>query len=119
MITGVKPFALCVLTLVALSFILVVLSCQTKSAERKAAASEFSQKSAERRAPTPEDRPPLKLPLRDPRIVVRKERRQLLLFSAGSVVRTYHIGLGLRRRHLHSRQWRAERLDMGMCGVGE
>ena len=41
------------------------------------------------------DRSPLKLPLRDPKIVVKKAQRQLLLFSAGKLVRTYRIGLGL------------------------
>jgi len=40
-------------------------------------------------------RTPLKLPLKDPRIEVRKGERKLLLFSKGRVVRTYHIGLGL------------------------
>ena len=37
----------------------------------------------------------LKLPLKDPRIVVIKNKRQLKLYSAGSLVRTYKIGLGL------------------------
>lgn len=37
----------------------------------------------------------LKLPLVDPRIEVWKADRKLLLFSAGKVVRSYHIGLGL------------------------
>jgi L,D-transpeptidase catalytic domain len=40
-------------------------------------------------------RPPLKLPLTAPRIVVRKSRRELLLFSGDKLVRTYHVGLGL------------------------
>jgi murein L,D-transpeptidase YafK len=38
---------------------------------------------------------PLKLPLANPRIEVRKAERKLLLFSAGKLVRTYHVGLGL------------------------
>ena len=42
-----------------------------------------------------ESREPLKLPLSEPRIEVWKAKRQLLLFSAGRVVRTYRIGLGL------------------------
>ena len=42
-----------------------------------------------------QDRSPLKLPLRDPKIVVKKAKRRLLLFSAGKLVRTYRIGLGL------------------------
>ena len=37
---------------------------------------------------------PLKLPLSHPSIVVKKSRRQLLLFSDGKLVRTYHIALG-------------------------
>lgn len=37
----------------------------------------------------------LKLPLEDPRIVVLKSKRQLKLYSAGSLVRTYKVGLGL------------------------
>ena len=92
---GVKPFNLRVLTLLSLGLILVVLSCQTKSADRRAAASDSSRNSSASRAPTGEDRQPLRLPLRDPRVVVKKERRQLLLFSGGNIVRTYHIGLGL------------------------
>ena len=35
------------------------------------------------------------MPLRQPKIVVKKGQRQLLLFSEGKLVRTYHIGLGL------------------------
>ncbi|MGH9956180.1 MAG: L,D-transpeptidase family protein, partial [Pyrinomonadaceae bacterium] len=41
------------------------------------------------------ERPPLKLPLKDPRIVVLKSKRQLELYSEGAIVRTYPIGLGL------------------------
>ena len=37
----------------------------------------------------------LKLPLKDPRIVVFKSQRQLELYSNGAVVRTYRVGLGL------------------------
>lgn len=37
----------------------------------------------------------LRLPLVDPRIVVLKSKRQLKLYSAGSMVRTYKVGLGL------------------------
>src|SRR5260370_20849807 len=54
------------------------------------------QRSTTREAPRAEqDRSPLRLPLVDPKIVVKKARRQLLLFSAGKLVRTYRIGLGL------------------------
>src|SRR6185503_6097747 len=37
----------------------------------------------------------LKLPLVDPRIVVIKSQRKLELYSAGSLLRTYQVGLGL------------------------
>jgi murein L,D-transpeptidase YafK len=38
---------------------------------------------------------PLVLPLKNPRILVKKRARQLLLYSDGKVVRTYRVGLGL------------------------
>ncbi len=38
---------------------------------------------------------PLTLPLINPAIEVQKAARKLLLYSAGRVVRSYHIGLGL------------------------
>ncbi|MDX6575180.1 MAG: hypothetical protein QOE96_1133 [Blastocatellia bacterium] len=55
--------------------------------------------SAEPRSPPIElaqsgDRSPLKLPIAKPRIVIKKGRRQLLLFSEDKLVRTYRIGLG-------------------------
>jgi murein L,D-transpeptidase YafK len=37
----------------------------------------------------------LKLPLKEPRIVVFKRQRRLELYSNGAVVRTYRVGLGL------------------------
>jgi murein L,D-transpeptidase YafK len=37
----------------------------------------------------------LKLPLKNPRIVVLKSKRRLELYSEGAVVRTYKVGLGL------------------------
>lgn len=37
----------------------------------------------------------LELPLKDPRIVVLKSKRQLELYSNGLAVRTYRVGLGL------------------------
>src|SRR6267142_3808843 len=37
----------------------------------------------------------LKLPLKDPRIVVLKSKRRLELYSDGAMVRTYRVGLGL------------------------
>jgi murein L,D-transpeptidase YafK len=44
------------------------------------------------------NRTPLKLPLDNPRIVVEKSRRRLKLYSGGSVVRTWRIGLGTKPR---------------------
>jgi murein L,D-transpeptidase YafK len=41
------------------------------------------------------DNPPLKLPLKNPRIEVHKKDRKLLLYSDATLVRTYHVGLGL------------------------
>jgi murein L,D-transpeptidase YafK len=41
------------------------------------------------------DRTPLKLPLTKPKIVVKKGRRELLLYSNDKLLRTYHVGLGL------------------------
>jgi murein L,D-transpeptidase YafK len=41
------------------------------------------------------DRATLKLPLVSPRIIVKKAQRKLFLYSAGKLVRTYRIGLGL------------------------
>ena len=38
---------------------------------------------------------PLKLPLKNPRIVIMKSERRMELFSDGVVVRRYRIGLGL------------------------
>src|SRR5215212_179621 len=37
---------------------------------------------------------PIELPLVNPKIVVRKSKRQLLLYSNGKLVRTYGVGLG-------------------------
>lgn len=55
--------------------------------------------SARAATPTPAisrpDRPPLKLPLKDPRIEVHKGERKLFLYSDGKLARTYHVGLGL------------------------
>ena len=58
------------------------------------AATAYLEKSSMARRPD-QRREALKLPLMDPRIVVLKGRRQLKLYSAGSLVRTYKVGLGL------------------------
>jgi murein L,D-transpeptidase YafK len=41
------------------------------------------------------ERQKLSLPLKNPKIVVKKRDRQLFLFSDGKIVRTYRVGLGL------------------------
>jgi murein L,D-transpeptidase YafK len=41
-----------------------------------------------------QERDKLKFPLKEPRIVVYKSKRQLELYSNGAVVRTYRVGLG-------------------------
>ncbi|MGZ8847905.1 MAG: L,D-transpeptidase family protein [Pyrinomonadaceae bacterium] len=44
---------------------------------------------------TPRASSPLKLPLESPRILVKKAERRMFLYSAGKLVRTYRVGLGL------------------------
>jgi len=58
------------------------------------AGTAYPQKPSIVRQP-PQQRGALKLPLRDPRIVVIKSKRLLELYSGGAVVRRYHVGLGL------------------------
>jgi murein L,D-transpeptidase YafK len=74
-------------------FGLVLIASQVSSAERTAKIANPSANS------TPSQpiaqRQPLQLPLRQPKIVIKKSQRQLLLFSADKLVRTYRIGLGL------------------------
>jgi murein L,D-transpeptidase YafK len=67
-------------------------ACLTKSAPRPEPRDANRERAFEQSAV---NRSPLTLPLRDPKIVVKKAKRQLLLFSAGKLVRTYRIGLGL------------------------
>ena len=73
--------------------ILVAIGCQVRPAPVKATAKESVP---ERVAGAPTQRPqPLSLPLRNPKILVKKSQRQLLLYSDGKLVRTYRVGLGL------------------------
>lgn len=58
------------------------------------AGTTYRQKTSMARQPG-QRRQALKLPLVDPRIVVLKSKRQLKLYSDGSLVRTYKVGLGL------------------------
>jgi lipoprotein-anchoring transpeptidase ErfK/SrfK len=66
----------------------------TKPAETK--PGEIGETLTPDNAPTPEaaSQSPLKLPLVNPRIVISKSKRQLLLYASGAVVRTYKIALG-------------------------
>jgi hypothetical protein len=68
-------------------------NAETKPGERATAGSAHLP---EARPQTPEARPqtPLKLPLVNPRVVVSKSKRQLLLYAGGAVVRTYKVALG-------------------------
>lgn len=74
------------LKIVALGF-LVLLSGAIQIDQRSRAFAEPDAVSALRT--------PLKLPLTKPKLVVKKGRRELLLYSGDKLVRTYHIGLGL------------------------
>src|SRR6266849_1956863 len=79
------------LVLTLFSPVLFISGCEVKSAERIPGTLESTANLVR----ATEERQPLKLPLRDPKIVVKKAQRQLLLFSADKLVRTYRIGLGL------------------------
>jgi murein L,D-transpeptidase YafK len=46
-------------------------------------------------AQSPSQKAALKLPLKDPRIVVLKSKRRLEVYSDGALVRSYKVGLGL------------------------
>jgi murein L,D-transpeptidase YafK len=89
----VAPHQFLKASLTLASLLCLLAACLTKSAPREGPrpanheASVLAQSSVKRT--------PLKLPLRDPRIVVKKAKRQLLLLSDGKLVRTYRIGLGL------------------------
>jgi murein L,D-transpeptidase YafK len=48
----------------------------------------------QRRAAARSSAPPLTLPLANPRIVVVKSKRQLMLYAGAQLLRTYRVGLG-------------------------
>jgi murein L,D-transpeptidase YafK len=81
------------LTLAYFSLILALLGCQVRSAERVPKAADSAAKPLE--VGPRAQRQPLQLPLSQPKIVVKKGERQLLLFSGEKLVRTYQVGLGL------------------------
>ena len=82
-----------ILTFAFFSLILALLGCQVRSAERVTRGADPSTKPPE--VSPLEQRRPLQLPLSQPKIVVKKGQRQLLLFSGEKLVRTYRVGLGL------------------------
>lgn len=83
------------LRLNTLAFLFLMLTssiaCQQQTVAREAGvAAELTSTKAQHSS-----RSPLKLPLVDPRLVVSKGQRKLELYSGGTIVRTYKIGLGL------------------------
>jgi len=78
----------------ALAALIVLAASQTDltwlrgSAQPRVTASESDTPAAQRR-------PALPSPLLKPHIVVKKSRRELLLYSSDKLLRTYHVGLGL------------------------
>ncbi len=68
------------------------------SQQRTSLAHETSSRAPANHAPAAlpvEQRTPLKLPLKAPRLVVMKSQRRLELYADGKLLRTYKIGLGL------------------------
>lgn len=82
-------------TTFALAAVLFLTGCQSTSGPQSVSAQPAAPTPYNGAAQPSQRRPPLTLPLTRPRVVVKKARRQLLLFSADKLVRTYRIGLGL------------------------
>ncbi|MCM3903873.1 MAG: L,D-transpeptidase [Pyrinomonadaceae bacterium] len=81
------PIATCLLMVLVIN-----LACHQRTVGKEPQAPRSPSKEADKPVPEKEN---LKLPLKDPRIVVFKSKRQLELYSNGAVVRTYRVGLGL------------------------
>ena len=81
-----KAYVLAALSVFSASIILMSCRQVPPSAESSEAAA----------APRPRDarQTPLRLPLADPRVVVKKGERRLLLFDGDKQVRAYRVGLG-------------------------
>lgn len=80
--------------MVCLSLVLVVgVACEQRTVGKQSQAPGDAIKT-ESDSPV-QKREALKLPLKEPRIVISKSKRQLELYSDGKVVRTYRVGLGL------------------------
>lgn len=71
------------------------LACQQPAGLAREAKTDPALASERSDPPEPQPSAPLKLPLKNPRIVVLKGKRRLELHSDGAVVRSYKIGLGL------------------------
>lgn len=74
------------------------LSCQQKVGLARDTTAPRDTRTEKKLDPAPSATPQpasLKLPLKNPRIVVWKGKRRLELYSDGAVVRTYKVGLGL------------------------
>jgi murein L,D-transpeptidase YafK len=87
----------CVLVIVLLTTVSGVACRQPASLAREPArhATLAPAEKLESGPETPSQRAALKLPLKNPRIVVLKRERRLELYSDGAIVRTYKVGLGL------------------------
>jgi murein L,D-transpeptidase YafK len=74
------------------------LACTPQKSSAQGPARHLLLPAAEKHArgsETPPQRAALKLPLKNPQIVVTKGKRRLELYSDGALVRTYKVGLGL------------------------
>jgi len=84
------------LPLCLIAFLVVVSCVQTPTVARQPVVPQpKADTKAPSVAPQPQAKVALKLPLKNPRIVVFKRERRLELYSGESMVRTYHVGLGL------------------------
>ncbi|HUS10029.1 MAG TPA: L,D-transpeptidase [Pyrinomonadaceae bacterium] len=77
-----------------------VLACQQKVgvARETTAPPQTTEAATAKKESAPESlpqKPVLKLPLKNPRVIVSKSERRLELFADGRVVRSYKVGLGL------------------------
>ncbi len=78
-----------------LFFFIALVACLSSLACRQSLHGEEKKNSEpERLQQRTEQKRSLKLPLKDPRIVVIKSKRLLELYSQGKIVRTYQVGLG-------------------------
>ena len=77
-------------SLAALAVLLIAAGCGNISPQPT-----FAVPANETPPPAPQTHTPLQLPLKSPKLVVKKAERKLLVYSANKLVRTYRIGLGL------------------------